>query len=236
MTDLKQQAPIFITGTDTGIGKTVFMTALIHALQQQDKSLIALKPVASGAEMTADGLRNEDVIAYQQVLTQPPAYEVMNPWCFAERVSPNIADDPTQPSLGADAIIAHCQKHAKPITLIEGVGGWQVPINPHETMADVAVGLRADVILVVGIRLGCLNHSRLTVESILRYKQVRLLGWVANHIDPHMSHQAENIQILKQAIPAPLLLDMAYQTQIEPQRFSAQMGPEFFQHTGLTNE
>src|SRR5690606_27505056 len=184
----------FITGTDTGVGKTLITAGLLLAAKSRGLSTAALKPVAAGCEVTEAGLRNEDALLLQSVITQDLAYEQINPIALQPAIAPHIAAQQAKRILSVDRLSGFCRGvlNSADVTLVEGAGGWRVPLNPAETLADLARVLQLPVILVVGIRLGCINHALLTVEAIAR-DGLQLVGWVANLIDPEMSNQQENI-------------------------------------------
>lgn len=196
----------FVTGTDTGVGKTFISAGLLLAAKQRGMSTAALKPVAAGCEMTEAGLRNEDAVLLQSVITQPLTYEQINPIALEPAIAPHIAAQQARRILSVDRIAGFCRGalNQADFTLVEGAGGWRVPLNPAETLADLARVLQLPVILVVGVRLGCINHAMLTVEAIAR-DGLPLAGWVANIIDPQMPCQQENILTLQQRIAAPCL-------------------------------
>ena len=198
----------FITGTDTGIGKTFVSLHLLEKYKKEEGyKTAALKPVACGGELTPDGLRNNDAVLLQQAVTESFDYDDINPFAFEKPIAPHLAAAHSNVELTIDKIITACQpvlRSSADRIFIEGAGGWHVPLNQHETMADLALALRFPVILVVGMRLGCLNHAMLTVESI-KQKGVSLAGWVANCIDPDMKCVEENITTLREYIPAPMI-------------------------------
>ncbi len=196
----------FITGTDTGVGKTTVACGLLQALAQDGYATQAIKPVAAGCEAHADGLRNADALALMAAMTEPLDYERVNPVALKSAIAPHIAAQQEGVSLRATSLAAHCQSllPLADVTLIEGAGGWRVPLNDDETLADVARALNAPVILVVGMRLGCLNHALLTAEAIAA-DGLMLAGWVANTLTADMPAQAGNIATLQARIAAPLL-------------------------------
>ncbi len=198
----------FIAGTDTDIGKTFVAAALLNAATQKGLTTLGLKPVAAGCESTGAGLRNGDALALIEQSTVKASYEVVNPVAFAEPIAPHIAaakEGRRMQSGRLEGFVRGAMMSNKAdFTLVEGAGGWRVPISERETLADVVKHLRLPVILVVGMRLGCLNHALLTVEAIQR-DGLQLAGWVANHIDPAMSCPDENLATLQRMIPAPCL-------------------------------
>ncbi|MBI5040122.1 MAG: dethiobiotin synthase [Gammaproteobacteria bacterium] len=164
----------FVTGTDTGVGKTLVSQALIYKLRKTYASVAGFKPVASGCRMTPEGLRNEDALALQQASSVVLSYTTVNPYAFAPPVAPHV-------------------------------GGWLVPLNEQQTVADLAQMLGLPVVLVVGLRLGCINHALLTAAAI-RARGLDIMGWVANQIDPAFSFCEENIAAIDARMGAPLLM------------------------------
>jgi dethiobiotin synthetase len=206
---------VFITGTDTGVGKTVVACALVRALRAQGARVAVMKPVASGAVETPDGLRNADALALMDAAgtTADTAYSEVNPYCFEPPVSPHIAAkeagidvDTTLIKHKYDALAARSDW-----VVVEGAGGWFAPINAHQTMADLAWALSVPALMVVGLRLGCLNHAQLTrlgVES----QGVTLLGWIANAVDPQMDRSPENLAALERLLGEPPLAVIPHST------------------------
>lgn len=207
----------FITGTDTDVGKTQIAAGLLHLANSQGLSTLGLKPVAAGCEKTDQGLRNQDALLLQAVSSVKLVYEQINPVTLIEPMSPHIAAQKEKRILSADRLAGFCRSSFRmaDFTLIEGAGGWRVPINPSETMADLVRVLQMPVILVVGMRLGCLNHALLTVEAI-RQDGLPLVAWVANCVDANMRALDENIQTLQQRIPAPCLGVVPFMDQPTP--------------------
>nr|WP_324258629.1 dethiobiotin synthase [Cellvibrio fontiphilus] len=207
----------FITGTDTNVGKTLIASGLLVAANNMGLTTAALKPVAAGCEKTDAGLRNSDALLLQSVITEPMAYEQINPIALAAAIAPHIAAQQEKRLLSADRLAGFCRGSLNQanVTLIEGAGGWRVPLNPSETLADLARILRLPVILVVGVRLGCINHALLTVEAI-RNDGLTLAGWVANCVDADMPALQENIQSLAARIPAPCLGVVPWLEPAEP--------------------
>lgn len=196
----------FVTGTDTGVGKTRVATALLEALSRRGVRVVGLKPVASGCDLTAEGLRNADAQALLQCTSVALAYGDVNPYAFGPAVAPHLAAAAAGVRIDI-AAIRGCYERvagAADAVIVEGIGGWYVPIDERLTMADVARALGLPVILVVGIRLGCLSHALLTVEGIAR-TGLPLAGWVANGIDPAVALFEENVGALRERIRAPLL-------------------------------
>lgn len=196
----------FVTGTDTGVGKTCIAAGLLQAANLRGLTTAALKPVAAGCERTPDGLRNEDALRLQSVISTPLDYEQINPVALEPAIAPHIAALEARRPLSTDRLAGYCRGvlGQADFTVVEGAGGWRVPLNPAETLADLARLLNLPVILVVGVRLGCLNHALLTAEAIAR-DGLPLAGWVANVLDPDMPRLRENVDALGQRLRAPFL-------------------------------
>lgn len=196
----------FIAGTDTDAGKTHVACQLLRAAQQRGLRALGLKPLAAGAENTAQGLRNNDALLLQQASSVPLPYTEINPFCFAEAIAPHIAAEKNRVRLNANDI-AQRIRHTLDNTdfdyaLIEGAGGWRVPLNEQETLADVVKLLNVPVMLVVGMKLGCINHALLTAEAI-KADGVTLHSWIANDLGKPMSFLAENIAALERRLNCP---------------------------------
>jgi dethiobiotin synthetase len=204
----------FITGTDTGVGKTRVATALVAALVREGLRVAVMKPVAAGATPSARGLQNDDAAALMRVSNVPAPYDLVNPCCAELAASPHIAL--SKAGIIADPAVierrAHRLAEAADLLVAEGAGGWHAPLSDELTMADVARALQLPVVLVVGLRLGCLNHALLTTEAIER-SGLTFAGWVANHVQPHFEHAHENIAALEHRLPAPLLDVVAHDAQ-----------------------
>jgi dethiobiotin synthetase len=198
---------VFITGTDTGVGKTLIACALTRALRQAGRRVSVMKPVASGSSSTADGLRNADALALMEAAGLPPElYCEVNPYCFEPPISPHIAAEEAKITIDTDLIrrkYDRLRADAEWI-VVEGAGGWLAPINACQCMSELARALSLPALLVVGLKLGCLNHAQLTWRAV-RSDGVPLAGWVASAIDPHMSHAAENLDTLARRLGEPPL-------------------------------
>lgn len=197
----------FVTGTDTEIGKTTIAAGLLHAARRAGLSTAAAKPVASGCVATAEGLRNDDALALLGQCSLPLRYEEVNPLAFAPAIAPHLAAreagvrlDVASLQQAVGAILAR----GADFTLVEGAGGWRVPLSGQETLSDLPVALNLPVILVVGVRLGCINHAVLSAEAIAR-DGLRLAGWVANVVDAQTSRLDDNLATLAERLPAPCL-------------------------------
>ncbi|QZX83634.1 dethiobiotin synthase [Metapseudomonas otitidis] len=200
-------AAFFVTGTDTEIGKTTIACGLLRAARKAGLSTAAAKPVASGCERTAEGLRNSDALGLLAGCSLPLRYEEVNPFAFEPAIAPHLAAREAGVQLDVEALAgpvnAVLARNAD-FTLVEGAGGWRVPLVGGENLSDLAVRLGLPVILVVGVRLGCINHAVLSAEAIQRDGLV-LAGWVANIVDPATSRLEENLATLAECLPAPCL-------------------------------
>lgn len=207
----------FMTGTDTNVGKTLIAAGLLVAAKNKGFTTAALKPVAAGCEKTDAGLRNDDALLLQSVITQKLYYEQINPIALEAAIAPHIAAQQEKRTLSADRLTGFCRGviGSADVTVVEGAGGWRVPINPRETMADLARNLQLPVIVVVGMRLGCLNHAFLTIEAIVR-DGLPVVGWVANCIDAEMPVLQENIESLKMRLPIPCLGIIPFLADVSP--------------------
>ncbi len=205
------QQGYFITGTDTGVGKTLISCAIIHKLAQQGHRVQGMKPVAAGAITSPLGLRNDDALQLMEACHSTLDYTLINPFCYEAAIAPHIAAQEARQPIDMQCILANFQVlrgHADCI-IVEGAGGWLVPINEQQTLADLATALQLPVILVVGIRLGCLNHALLTQYAIKK-SGLPLAGWVANIIDSKNLSTQDNITYLEKAIKSPLLGTIPY--------------------------
>lgn len=212
-------ARYFIAGTDTEVGKTLVSCALIEAANKQGMSTLGLKPIAAGCEETDDGWRNEDALALSRAASVKLPYEQINPLALKSAMAPHIAAAQENRRLQVDRIAGVCRgAMATPhdFCVVEGAGGWRVPLTPVATMASLAQALNLPVILVVGIRLGCLNHALLTAEAI-RNDKLRLAGWVANLVSPDMAEIDANIATLDALLPCPRLGKIPFDPQISPE-------------------
>lgn len=215
---------LFVTGTDTGVGKTLVAAALVRAMVHTGLKTVGMKPVASGSLTTPEGLRNEDALQLQAAANLTRPYELVNPYAFAPPIAPHIAAQEAgvkielpyilsafdQLCAGADAVV------------VEGVGGWQVPLAENFELPDLARALALPVVLVVGLRLGCLNHALLSARAI-RADGLILDAWVANVIDPAFERRAENLATLARAMGAPPLAHISWQPGLTPAALAAQL-------------
>ncbi len=196
----------FITATDTDAGKTFVSSGILQLWSDQGFKTLGFKPVASGCSETSSGLRNDDALKLIAAANVSLDYKLINPYSFEPAIAPHIAAQQAGVNIDvqviADSIAQYCQ-HADHI-LVEGVGGWLVPLNTQQTIADLASLLGFPVILVVNIRLGCINHALLTAQAIAE-KGLTMAGWIANSPEPGMACLEENIESLKALLSAPLL-------------------------------
>ncbi|MCA1930834.1 dethiobiotin synthase [Rheinheimera sp.] len=205
---------IFITGTDTDAGKTYVAVTLLQGLKALGYRTVAQKPVAAGVNDTGF---NTDALQLQQHATEPLSYDLVNPYCLTDAVAPHLAAKKAGLCIEPAILTKELQKLQNvdaDIALVEGAGGWLLPLDDNNTMADWVIEHQLPVLLVVGMKLGCLNHALLTVREIER-SGLKLLGWVANCIDPDMAYQQENIIYLQQQLTVPCLGVLPY--QFEPQ-------------------
>ncbi|WP_417658354.1 dethiobiotin synthase [Pseudidiomarina sp.] len=207
---------IFITGTDTDAGKTTSATALIHALHNHGRRCVPLKPVAAGADAVAGQLRNSDALRLMEacdIAVSVSAYQRVNPFCFAPPIAPHIAANQAGEAVTLAALVQHTEAVATAnadVLIIEGAGGWLVPLNDAVSLADYAQEAAAEIVLVVGMKLGCLNHALLTAIDIER-RGLKLVGWIANQPQAKpMSEYNANIATLKRLLRAPCLGEIPY--------------------------
>ena len=211
----------FVTGTDTGVGKTLIACALLHALAGAGQRVIGMKPVAAGGTREVEGLINDDVRSLRGASNIEAPLALINPYCFAPPIAPHLAAEEAGVTIELPLIArAFAQLAAvADSVIVEGVGGFCVPLNRHEDAADLAQCLGLPVILVVGLRLGCLNHALLTARAI-RERGLSLAGWVANRIDPTMAVADENITALAERLRAPLLGEIEFTVRPDPLRIA----------------
>ena len=219
-----QKLSLFVTGTDTGVGKTLVSTALLHALARHYPRVVGMKPVAAGTALIQGTEANDDVLALRAASSCRVSPELDNPVLLPDPVSPHIAAARAGVRIDIAHIVA-CHRQLLQLAdavVVEGAGGFMVPLSDTETGAELAQALGLPVVLVVGLRLGCLNHALLTAAAI-RARGLTLAGWVANHIDPSMLAQGDNIAFLQQQLAAPLLANIAYQAQPDPETLTMEL-------------
>ncbi len=210
---------LFVAGTDTGVGKTLVTCALLHAFAARGRRVVGMKPVTAGAQWHADGLRNEDVEQILAAGNVPASRQLVNPYCFEPPVAPHIAAR----DAGVEIDLQHIElaygglSQLADMVIVEGVGGFCVPLNARENTADLAQRLDLPVLLVVGMRLGCLNHALLTAQ-VIRASGLKLAGWVANHIDPQMAYAEANVAALAERLAAPMIARIDFSPLPDPRR------------------
>lgn len=209
----------FITGTDTDVGKTTIAAGLLAAANRRGLSTAAIKPIASGCERTPEGLRNADALLLQCAMSLPLSYEEINPIALEPAIAPHIAAEQAGVRINAMQLAGICRgvlMQRADLTLIEGAGGWRVPLNQRELLSQLPKLLGLPVIMVVGMRLGCINHALLTAEAIAR-DGLHLAGWVANSGAADMAHLAENIAAIKGYLRAPCLGEVPHLPEPAPE-------------------
>jgi dethiobiotin synthetase len=230
LTANKKPQRIFITGTDTDAGKTFVATHLLHALAVAGYRTAALKPLAAGADNFASTPRNDDAVQLQAAATELHSYEAVNPYLFAEPIAPHIAAINENRVINFDECVARCKpllESDADVVVVEGAGGWLVPLNEQYTMADLAVALDTQIILVVGMKLGCINHALLTAAAI-EQAGLTLLGWVANHLHENMCESQANVAALSARIKSPLLAELPFSSSVESAHFVDQFDLSLF--------
>jgi dethiobiotin synthetase len=203
----------FVTGTDTGVGKTTITLGLMQALQARGQVVTAMKPVASGCVRTASGLISDDARRLQARSSIALTYDQVNPYAFEPPIAPHLAAEAVGVGINIQVIeqALGCLATGADQVLVEGVGGWLVPISQRQTMADVALALGLPVIMVVGVTLGCINHALLTAGAV-QCSGLRLVGWIANRVDPECQKPDAIIAALEGWLAVPLLGDVRYQS------------------------
>lgn len=224
---MKNRPGLFVTGTDTGVGKTLVSAALLHALAALGERVAGMKPVAAGADLVDGAWVNEDVLALREASPVPAPPDLVNPYLFREAIAPHIAAERKGVRIELPRIVAAYEALAgegNPV-LVEGAGGFLVPLGPQKDMADLAIALGLPILLVVGMRLGCLNHALLTAEAIDR-RGLRLAGWVANRIDPEMAVYDENLASLTGRLGAPLVAELPWMPRPDARQASRYFPPQ----------
>jgi dethiobiotin synthetase len=207
----------FVTGTDTGVGKTLIACSLLRAFAARGFKAVGMKPVASGAVPGGNGLVHDDVERLIAAGNVAAPREHVNPYCFTPPIAPHIAAAEAGMKIDLDHIgrCFNALTERADVVIVEGVGGFRVPLGSGADTAQLAARLALPVVLVVGVRLGCLNHALLTAEAIAG-RGLMLAGWVANHIDPQMAAADENVRALETLIAAPLLARIAFAATPDP--------------------
>jgi dethiobiotin synthetase len=210
-----------IVGTDTGVGKTYVSCGLLRAFSAQGQRVVGMKPVAAGCERIDDTLVSDDVRQLQAASNVQAALADVNPYAFEPAIAPHIAAQQVEVKIRLPHIVQAFKKLqlSADVVIVEGVGGFCVPLNDAEDTADLAVALGVPLILVVGLRLGCLNHALLTAQAITQ-RGLTLAGWVANHMDADMVACRENVAALQRRIVAPLVAELSPQSAADTVNFS----------------
>ena len=214
-------AGLYITGTDTGIGKTVVSCALLHALRARGQRAVGMKPVASGCESTPQGWRNDDALALQSASDPRPDYADLNPYALPLPLAPELAAHDAGVEIELATILAaHARLQVQAdVVIVEGVGGWAAPLSASLQQADVVRALDLQVVLVIGLRLGCISHAILSARAITA-DGFRLAGWIGNAIDPQMACREEHRGMLQSRLAAPCLGWLPHGTEVESDGFS----------------
>lgn len=215
----------FVTGTDTEVGKTLVSCALVLALRARHRRVVGMKPVAAGTVRGPDGEDNEDAMALRACGSVAVPRELDNPYCLPLPLSPHLAARAAGVRIELPLLVERHRALAAQAdaVVVEGAGGFHVPLNERETGADLAQALGLPVLLVVGLRLGCLNHALLTAEAI-RARGLTLAGWVANRIDPQMAAADDNIATLAERLQAPLWAEVPHLARPDPRCVEWQPG------------
>lgn len=208
---------ICIVGTDTEIGKTYTSCQILQYLAQQGLKAAGIKPIASGTSETELGFINEDAYHLSKAANSKLSLDTINPICFAEPIAPHIAANRQGFNLNVEGLKQQAQLNVAQCDylLIEGVGGVMVPLNLEETYLDLLIKWQEPIILVVGMKLGCLNHALLTYSNLSAAK-LNVVGWIANVVEVDMPYLQENIDYLSQKLPTPLLARIPYKQQLQP--------------------
>jgi dethiobiotin synthetase len=219
----------FVTGTDTDVGKTVCTKALLQAAEQQGKSTLAYKPIAAGCDKTVYGLRNRDALILQKESSIEVEYNAINPIAYHQPIAPHIAAKQCGNAINLDLVdqgLSFLQQKRPQLLFVEGAGGWHLPINEQQLFSQWVSTKKLPIILVVGLKLGCLNHALLTAQAI-KMSGTPLVGWIANHLQQKMPYVDENISTLKKALGAPLLAEIPFLDNIEQQDLSTYIKVDF---------
>lgn len=221
-----KQIGFYVTGTDTGIGKSVASASLLHAWRARGMRAVGMKPVASGCVRMAHGWRNDDALLLQQASDPVPRYEDVNPYALPEPLAPELAAADAGVELALPTITAAYRRlaAAADLVLVEGVGGWAAPLSAALDQCDVARALQLPVVLVVGLRLGCINHARLSARAIAA-DGAHLAGWIANDIDPSMARADDNFAILQRVLPVPCWGRLPFMAAPDPATLAARLHP-----------
>ena len=208
----------FIAGTDTDVGKTVASKAILNALAEKGLNTIGYKPVAAGSDKTENGFRNSDALFLQAAATVDVEYDDVNPYALELPASPHIAARRENVSIEYSVLSDKLAQHKtnSDIVLVEGAGGWRVPVSENDCLSTWVQQEKLPVVLVVGIKLGCLSHAMLTLDAI-KADGLEVIGWVANRVNPGTEHYAEIIEMLEQKVDAPKIGEIPYVPAVKRQ-------------------
>lgn len=218
---------VFVTGTDTGVGKTYVAAGLVRGLVSLGHRVAVMKPVASGGLRTAQGLQSEDALTLQRASNVRTPLAWVNPYCFEPPIAPHLAAREAGVRIDRERIVSTCRQLAGQAdwVVVEGAGGWLAPISDEpgaqQTLADIALALELPVVLVVGLRLGCLNHALLTRQAI-GAQGAQFAGWIGNTLEPAMPRMAENLSTLTAFLQQPPLAVVRYQPPEEASEQASQ--------------
>jgi dethiobiotin synthetase len=204
----------FITGTDTDAGKTCATIALMHYFKRQGKTVLGMKPVASGCTLQAGELKNADALLIQEHASIAVDYQLINPYAYELPISPHIAGIHNPVKLAVIVERFNSLKALADVVIVEGAGGWYAPLNAKDDISALANALALPVILVVGLRLGCINHAKLSYQAI-QLSGIACVGWIAVSVDPDLLNRDENIQTITAALPVPLFGILPYQQPLD---------------------
>lgn len=226
MQAVRPKRGFWVTGTDTGVGKTRVSAALLAAYAALGFRCVGMKPVAAGAELRDGVWQNEDVRILRATANVDAPAELVNPYLFRQPIAPHIAADNKGERIGIPRIRAAFEALSEraDVLIVEGVGGFRVPLSAQHDTADLAAALGLPVILVVGLRLGCLNHALLSAEAIER-RDLRLAGWVANRLEPAMPAYDANVDALRQRLQGPLLAELPHAPDARPEVAAGAFSP-----------
>lgn len=215
---------LFVTGTDTGVGKTVASTALLQRLRADGLRAVGMKPVASGCERSPGGWRNEDALALQAASAPVPTYEDVNPYALELATAPQLAARAMGVRVDPETLVAaHARlAAAADVVVVEGAGGWLAPMDDGLDQGDFARRIDARVVLVVGLRLGCLSHARLSARAIVA-DGFELTGWIANTLDPAFAERDAYLDLLRDALPVPCLGVLPYAPGGDPAQLAGHL-------------
>lgn len=215
-----------VTGTDTAVGKTLISAALIHLLVRGGERVVGMKPIASGGRNSGDGLRSDDAAMLVAAANVNADYKNINPYIFAPAIAPHIAADEVGVRIDLEKVLSHFEilVQASDAIVVEAVGGWRAPLGRGITVEQLAKTLDLPVIMVVGLKLGCISHALLTADAIMA-SGLTLAGWVANVVDPEMDRVEENVATLRQQLTSPLLGHVPYLNQCDFKAVSGYLTP-----------